>query len=137
VWVALLVAVSQVQALRAVEPYLNLDKLYVMGTNCVDNGPREGLEKFLNAASSTPGQQSQCSWLCSCRAPAVSMSAAPHQPNGRTRQATWICKIGSSIRHSAVADGLGMDQLPPCVLACVVKQAYASVAEAMPWVATS
>eukprot|EP00775_Hariotina_reticulata_P002974 gene2974-3258_t len=44
----------QVQALRAVEPYLNLDKLYVMGTNCVDNGPREGLEKFLNAASSTP-----------------------------------------------------------------------------------
>eukprot|EP00879_Flechtneria_rotunda_P014646 GHRR01015305.1.p1 GENE.GHRR01015305.1~~GHRR01015305.1.p1 ORF type:complete len:238 (+),score=88.27 GHRR01015305.1:614-1327(+) len=25
-----------------------------MGTNCVDNGPRQGLEKFLNAASSTP-----------------------------------------------------------------------------------
>jgi len=41
----------QVQALRAIEPYLNLDELYVLGTNCVDNGPREGLEKFLNAAS--------------------------------------------------------------------------------------
>jgi 7-hydroxymethyl chlorophyll a reductase len=44
-----------VQALRTVEPYLGLEKLYVMGTNCTDNGPREGLEKFLNAASDTPG----------------------------------------------------------------------------------
>jgi coenzyme F420-reducing hydrogenase beta subunit len=46
----------QVQALRAVEPYLGLEKLYVLGTNCTDNGPREGLEKFLNAASDTPGE---------------------------------------------------------------------------------
>ncbi|GBF89968.1 hypothetical protein Rsub_02674, partial [Raphidocelis subcapitata] len=44
----------QVQALRAVEPYLGLEKLYVLGTNCTDNGPREGLAKFLNAASSRP-----------------------------------------------------------------------------------
>jgi len=44
----------QVQALRSVEPYLGLDKLYVLGTNCVDNGPREGLQAFLNAASSDP-----------------------------------------------------------------------------------
>lgn len=42
------------QALRSVEKYLALDKLYVLGTNCVDNGPRKGLEKFLNAASSDP-----------------------------------------------------------------------------------
>lgn len=32
---------AQVQALRSIEPYLNLDKLYVLGTNCVDNGPRK------------------------------------------------------------------------------------------------
>uniref|UniRef100_A0A7N0USR5 7-hydroxymethyl chlorophyll a reductase, chloroplastic n=1 Tax=Kalanchoe fedtschenkoi TaxID=63787 RepID=A0A7N0USR5_KALFE len=44
----------QVQALRSVERYLNLDKLYVLGTNCVDNGKRDGLEKFLKAASSEP-----------------------------------------------------------------------------------
>ena len=44
----------QVQALRSVEKYLNLDALYVLGTNCVDNGPRQGLEKFLNVASSDP-----------------------------------------------------------------------------------
>jgi hypothetical protein len=44
----------QVQALRAVERHLGLDKLYVLGTNCVDNGAREGLAKFLNAASATP-----------------------------------------------------------------------------------
>lgn len=44
----------QVQALRSVEKYLPCSKLYVMGTNCVDNGKREGLEKFLNAASATP-----------------------------------------------------------------------------------
>ena len=45
---------AQVQALRSVEKYLNLDALYVLGTNCVDNGPRHGLEKFLNVASSDP-----------------------------------------------------------------------------------
>lgn len=44
----------QVQALRAVEQYLGLEKLYVLGTNCVDNGPRQGLEKFLKAASTSP-----------------------------------------------------------------------------------
>ena len=44
----------QVQALRSIEQYLGLEKLYVLGTNCVDNGPRRGLEKFLKAASSTP-----------------------------------------------------------------------------------
>ncbi|XWS22421.1 hypothetical protein CRYUN_Cryun29cG0032500 [Craigia yunnanensis] len=44
----------QVQALRTVEHHLNLDKLYVLGTNCVDNGTREGLDKFLKEASSEP-----------------------------------------------------------------------------------
>ncbi|KAJ1694343.1 hypothetical protein LUZ63_011041 [Rhynchospora breviuscula] len=44
----------QVQALRSVEKYLGLEKLYVLGTNCVDNGTREGLDKFLKAASSDP-----------------------------------------------------------------------------------
>ncbi|CAN6476938.1 unnamed protein product [Victoria cruziana] len=37
----------QVQALRSVEHHLNLDKLYVLGTNC-------GLDKFLQAASKEP-----------------------------------------------------------------------------------
>ncbi|CAL8990201.1 unnamed protein product [Prunus brigantina] len=41
-------------ALRSVEHNLNLDKLYVLGTNCVDNGTRKGLDKFLKAASSEP-----------------------------------------------------------------------------------
>ncbi|KAK9288510.1 hypothetical protein L1049_016969 [Liquidambar formosana] len=40
--------------LRSVEQHLNLEKLYVLGTNCVDNGTREGLDKFLKAASSEP-----------------------------------------------------------------------------------
>eukprot|EP00850_Spirogloea_muscicola_P006929 SM000034S12683 [mRNA] locus=s34:152784:158306:- [translate_table: standard] len=44
----------QVQALRSVEKYLGLEKLYVLGTNCVDNGKREGLEKFLKASSDDP-----------------------------------------------------------------------------------
>ncbi|PKA59215.1 7-hydroxymethyl chlorophyll a reductase, chloroplastic [Apostasia shenzhenica] len=44
----------QVQALRSVEKYLGLEKLYVLGTNCVDNGTRLGLEKFLKAASNEP-----------------------------------------------------------------------------------
>lgn len=44
----------QVQALRSIEKYLQLEKLYVLGTNCVDNGPRKGLETFLEAASDDP-----------------------------------------------------------------------------------
>ena len=44
----------QVQALRTVEEHLNLEQLYVLGTHCVDNGKRDGLEKFLNAASNSP-----------------------------------------------------------------------------------
>ncbi|KAH7834475.1 hypothetical protein Vadar_016380 [Vaccinium darrowii] len=44
----------QVQALRSVEQHLNLEKLYVLGTNCVDNGTRDGLDKFLKAASDEP-----------------------------------------------------------------------------------
>eukprot|EP00262_Sarcandra_glabra_P013668 TRINITY_DN3850_c0_g1_i2.p1 TRINITY_DN3850_c0_g1~~TRINITY_DN3850_c0_g1_i2.p1 ORF type:complete len:481 (-),score=54.92 TRINITY_DN3850_c0_g1_i2:161-1534(-) len=44
----------QVQALRSIEQHLGLEKLYVLGTNCVDNGTRDGLEKFLKAASSDP-----------------------------------------------------------------------------------
>ena len=47
-------ALVQVQAVRSIERYLGLEKLYVMGTNCTDNGPREGLEKFLDAASESP-----------------------------------------------------------------------------------
>ena len=44
----------QVQALRSIEKHLGLDALYVLGTNCTDNGPREGLGKFLAAASDDP-----------------------------------------------------------------------------------
>jgi 7-hydroxymethyl chlorophyll a reductase len=43
-----------VQALRSVEPHLGLDALYVMGTNCTDNGRKETLKKFLNEASTEP-----------------------------------------------------------------------------------
>jgi 7-hydroxymethyl chlorophyll a reductase len=46
----------QIQALRAIEPLLGLERLYVLGTNCADNGPRGGLDKFLDAASAEPGR---------------------------------------------------------------------------------
>ena len=46
----------QVQALRSIEQHLGLEKLYVLGTNCVDNGPRKGLDKFLQAASTRPAE---------------------------------------------------------------------------------
>lgn len=39
----------QVQTLRSVEQYLGLEALYILGTNCVDNGRRGTLEKFLAA----------------------------------------------------------------------------------------
>jgi coenzyme F420 hydrogenase subunit beta len=44
----------QIQALRAVETELGLEKLYVLGTPCVDNVSREGLQKFLDTTSRSP-----------------------------------------------------------------------------------
>ncbi|MGC9528736.1 MAG: Coenzyme F420 hydrogenase/dehydrogenase, beta subunit C-terminal domain [Limnospira sp.] len=44
----------QIQALRAVEEQMGLEKLYVLGTPCVDNVTREGLQKFLETTSRSP-----------------------------------------------------------------------------------
>ncbi len=44
----------QIQALRAVEQQLGLEKLYVLGTPCVDNVTRAGLQKFLDTTSRSP-----------------------------------------------------------------------------------
>lgn len=44
----------QIQALRTVEKQLGLEKLYVLGTPCVDNVTREGLQKFLETTSKSP-----------------------------------------------------------------------------------
>ncbi|MDJ0534831.1 MAG: Coenzyme F420 hydrogenase/dehydrogenase, beta subunit C-terminal domain [Xenococcaceae cyanobacterium MO_207.B15] len=44
----------QIQALRTVEKKLGLEKLYVLGTPCVDNVSREGLQKFLETTSKSP-----------------------------------------------------------------------------------
>ncbi|MGQ9837873.1 MAG: Coenzyme F420 hydrogenase/dehydrogenase, beta subunit C-terminal domain [Cyanobacteriota bacterium] len=44
----------QIQALRAVENKLGLEKLYVLGTPCVDNVSRAGLQKFLETTSRSP-----------------------------------------------------------------------------------
>jgi coenzyme F420 hydrogenase subunit beta len=44
----------QIQALRSVEKQLGLEKLYVLGTPCVDNVSRAGLQKFLDTTSRSP-----------------------------------------------------------------------------------
>ncbi|MGY6530634.1 MAG: Coenzyme F420 hydrogenase/dehydrogenase, beta subunit C-terminal domain [Cyanobacterium sp.] len=44
----------QIQALREVEDKLGLEKLYVLGTPCVDNVTRAGLQKFLDTTSDSP-----------------------------------------------------------------------------------
>ncbi|GAX35143.1 Coenzyme F420 hydrogenase/dehydrogenase, beta subunit C-terminal domain [Nodularia sp. NIES-3585] len=44
----------QIQALRAVEKELGLEKLYVLGTPCVDNVTRAGLQTFLETTSRSP-----------------------------------------------------------------------------------
>ncbi|MFN3927222.1 MAG: Coenzyme F420 hydrogenase/dehydrogenase, beta subunit C-terminal domain [Pseudanabaenaceae cyanobacterium] len=44
----------QIQALRAVQDKLNLEALYVLGTPCVDNVSRAGLQKFLETTSRSP-----------------------------------------------------------------------------------
>ncbi|WP_172820932.1 Coenzyme F420 hydrogenase/dehydrogenase, beta subunit C-terminal domain [Cyanobium sp. NIES-981] len=45
----------QIQALRAVQPTLPLDALYVLGLPCVDNVSRAGLQTFLESTVSSPG----------------------------------------------------------------------------------
>lgn len=44
----------QIQALRTVQDKLGLEKLYVLGTPCVDNVTRAGLQKFLETTSRSP-----------------------------------------------------------------------------------
>jgi len=44
----------QIQALREVQDKLGLEKLYVLGTPCVDNVTREGLQTFLETTSRSP-----------------------------------------------------------------------------------
>jgi 7-hydroxymethyl chlorophyll a reductase len=45
----------QIQAFRSIEAYLALDRLFILGTNCVDNAPaRKALDKFLHVASQSP-----------------------------------------------------------------------------------
>ncbi|KAK4529751.1 hypothetical protein CCYA_CCYA02G0608 [Cyanidiococcus yangmingshanensis] len=44
----------QVEALRSVQDRIGLEKLYVLGTPCVDNVTRAGLQKFLETTSSSP-----------------------------------------------------------------------------------
>ena len=44
----------QIQALRAVEQELGLEKVYILGTPCVDNVSRQGLQKFLETTSRSP-----------------------------------------------------------------------------------
>ncbi|MEM9164806.1 MAG: Coenzyme F420 hydrogenase/dehydrogenase, beta subunit C-terminal domain, partial [Cyanobacteria bacterium P01_F01_bin.4] len=44
----------QIQAMRAVQDQLGLEKLYVLGTPCVDNVTRAGLQKFLDTTSRSP-----------------------------------------------------------------------------------
>lgn len=70
--------IIQVQALRSVERYLQLDKLYVLGTNCVDNGPPEGLGKFLKAASSSPETVLHYEFMQVCSCTAAVPYRSPH-----------------------------------------------------------
>jgi coenzyme F420-reducing hydrogenase beta subunit len=44
----------QIQALRAVQDKIGLEKLYVLGTPCTDNVSRAGLQKFLDTTSRSP-----------------------------------------------------------------------------------
>lgn len=44
----------QIQALRAVQDKIGLEKLYVLGTPCTDNVSRSGLQKFLDTTSRSP-----------------------------------------------------------------------------------
>ena len=92
-----------VQALRAVEPYLKLDALYVLGTNCVDNGPREGLDKFLKAASKRPGEACVGIRLCQLKNVCEEISLEVQTPENPTVNHGWF---------AGMFDAVG--RAPPC-----------------------
>lgn len=139
--------VEQVQALRTVEKHLGLEKLYVLGTNCVDNGPRQGLDKFLRAASQEPEtvlhyefmQVRSCPWL-----PAFCCISADLQSPCRHRCAASI-QLTCSRSASQQSRALGFARLHmnghldlamkcvvllttslPCSLGCDKASAYAA-----------
>jgi len=99
-------ACSQVQALRSVEKYLGLDALYIMGTNCVDNGRRGTLDKFLAAASSRPDEVLHYGGL---RAGAVAVLHAPSSPT------CWLCFMACLLRFRLHWP----DHLPPFTLLAI------------------
>ena len=76
----------QIQALRSVERHLGLEKLFVLGTNCVDNAPaRAALDKFLHVASRWPESAVSYEFMpdyhvhinhCSVPAPGITTRAA-------------------------------------------------------------
>jgi coenzyme F420 hydrogenase subunit beta len=57
----------QVQALRAVQADLGLQELYVLGTPCVDNVSREGLQTFLETTSRSPDTVVHYEFMQDCR----------------------------------------------------------------------
>jgi hypothetical protein len=113
----------QVQAIRAIEPYLGLEALYVLGTNCVDNGRREGLDKFLAAASSTPGTALHYEFMQvgAGGAGAGLWAAAAHVPGPqpRRRHARSPCCAGLPRAHQAHGRALREGAAAACVCMCV------------------
>lgn len=87
----------QVQALRAVEPYLGLEKLYIVGTNCVDNGPRDGLDRFLNAASTKPEQVLHYEFMADYRVHLKHL-------DGSWEKIPYFCLPANELAHGVIAE---------------------------------
>jgi len=92
----------QVQAVRSVEKYLGLEKLYVMGTNCTDNGPREGLEKFLHAASDSPGTVIGYEFMQDYRVHLKHQAGSPIEGDYET--IPYFCLPSNHLAHGVIAE---------------------------------
>jgi len=92
----------QVQAVRSVEQYLGLEKLYVMGTNCTDNGPREGLEKFLEAASTSPTTVIGYEFMQDYRVHIKHQLGSPIQDDYET--IPYFCLPSNHLAHGVIAE---------------------------------
>ncbi|KAK3244839.1 hypothetical protein CYMTET_45566 [Cymbomonas tetramitiformis] len=92
----------QVQALRSIEKYLGLEKLYIMGTNCTDNGPRDGLEKFLNVASKSPDTVLGYEFMQDYRVHIKHTSGSPIEDDYET--IPYFCLPSNELAHGVIAE---------------------------------
>jgi coenzyme F420 hydrogenase subunit beta len=91
----------QIQALRAVQPTLPLDQLYVLGLPCVDNVSRAGLQTVLESTVLRSGHPQAQGCVC----PQLPELLRLHQCRRRSGGGLHGCDVRAPVAHRAQPQG--------------------------------